>query len=200
MVPISDERTAVLVQLRLPDREPRHPALARPAAAGPASLAVVREGLSHPHCRVRHSCRRFFDQPFDPGAVDHFITGLTGRNRKVRQQALHALSCDACKPGESPAGRDITALVLERLRADSSVHVRRCAAGTLIQLTDARRGRGGRRGRGAGASPRPTQSCAVTRPGACGTGNGGGHPATDAEVGEAAIAQDAFTHLGGGYD
>lgn len=131
--------TAVLEQLKRPERELREAALATLAAAGHAGLAVAREGLSHPHWRVRRNCCRFLDHYFDPAAVDRLISCLTDRNRKVRRQALHALSCDACKPGEGPVGRDITAYALERLRADPSACVRRFAAGALVQASDERR-------------------------------------------------------------
>jgi hypothetical protein len=42
VVTIGDERTAVLVQSKLPGRKPRHPALARLGAAGPADPIVRR--------------------------------------------------------------------------------------------------------------------------------------------------------------
>jgi hypothetical protein len=68
--------------------------------------------------------------------MDRLICCLTDRNRKVRRQALHALSCDACKPGEGPVGHDITSYLIERLRDDPSVRVRRFASISLLQLTD----------------------------------------------------------------
>ena len=128
------ELTDVLDQLKLPERERREEAMARLADAGPAGLAVVREGLSHPHWRVRRNCCRFLDHHFDPNAVAPLIRCLTDRNRKVRQQALHALGCDACKPGQGPAGRDIVGYMIERLHTDPSARVRRFASISLVQL------------------------------------------------------------------
>lgn len=133
------EITELLDQLKLPQRERREQAMARLAAAGPAGLALVRAGLSHPHWRVRRNCCRFLDHHFDPNATDALIRCLTDRNRKVRQQALHALSCDACKPGAGPEGRDIIGYMIERLHTDASVRVRRFAAISLIQLKDEQR-------------------------------------------------------------
>jgi HEAT repeat protein len=128
------EITELLDQLKAPERERREEALARLADAGPAGFAAVREGLSHPHWRVRRNCCRFLDHHFDPKATDALIHCLTDRNRKVRQQALHALSCDACKPGEGPEGRDIIGYMIERLRHDPSVRVRRFASISLVQF------------------------------------------------------------------
>ena len=133
------EITDLLDQLKLAEREPREEAMSRLADAGPAGLAVVRDGLSHPHWRVRRNCCRFLDHYFDPQATDSLIRCLTDRNRKVRQQALHALSCDACKPGEGPEGRDIIGYMIERLHDDPSARVRRFASISLIQLKDEQR-------------------------------------------------------------
>ena len=129
----------LLDQLKLPERERREEAMSRLADAGPVGFAVVREGLSHPHWRVRRNCCRFLDHHFDPNSIDPLIRCLTDRNRKVRQQALHALSCDACKPGEGPEGRDIIGYMIERLHNDPSVRVRRFASISLVQLKDEHR-------------------------------------------------------------
>ncbi len=126
----------LLDQLKLPDRERREEAMARLADAGSVGFAVVREGLSHPHWRVRRNCCRFLDHHVDPTATDLLIRCLTDRNRKVRQQALHALSCDACKPGAGPEGHDIIGYMIERLHNDPSVRVRRFASISLVQFKD----------------------------------------------------------------
>lgn len=139
MANTTGEITDLLDQLKLPQRERREEAMSRLADAGPAGFAVVRGGLSHPHWRVRRNCCRFLDHHFDPNATDPLIRCLADRNRKVRQQALHALSCDACKPGEGPEGRDIVGLIVERLHNDPSVRVRRFASISLMQLKDEHR-------------------------------------------------------------
>jgi HEAT repeat protein len=139
MTDTTGEITDLLDQLKLPERERREEALSRLADAGPVGFAVVREGLSHPHWRVRRNCCRFLDHHFDPNSTDPLIRCLTDPNRKVRQQALHALSCDACKPGQGPAGRDIIGYMIERLHNDPSARVRRFAAISLVQLKDEHR-------------------------------------------------------------
>lgn len=136
MVNTGTEAMGLLDQLKLPERELREAVMARLETAGRAGIELAIQGLAHPHWRVRRNCCRFFDDHFDARAVDGLIGCLTDRNRKVRQQALHALSCDACKPGEGPIGYDITGYVIERLRNDPSVRVRRYASITLIQLAD----------------------------------------------------------------
>ena len=71
------EITDLLDQLKSPERERREEAMSRLADAGPVGFAAVREGLSHPHWRVRRNCCRFLDHHFDPSSVEPLIRCLT---------------------------------------------------------------------------------------------------------------------------
>jgi HEAT repeat protein len=90
--------------------------------------------LSHPNPVVRHWCCRYLDhRDVDSKTQHRLIAALRDDNRKVRHQALHALTCGGCKPaGECEVGEvDVTRYVIERLRTDPSLRVRRLAALTL---------------------------------------------------------------------
>lgn len=118
----------------LADPARREPALAALGAAGPARLVALREGLSHPAWRVRSCASRLLaDETIDGPTSARLVAAAKGDpHKKVRRQALQALVFESCVPGrvssERPDPYDVVGLLLERLRNDRSVSVRRAAA------------------------------------------------------------------------
>ncbi len=70
-------------------------------------------GLSHESPVVRRCCLEFLDQHPSDDAIPHIVSCLDDPVARVRWHAVHALTCDACKPGVSYLSAD----VLNRLRA-----------------------------------------------------------------------------------
>lgn len=105
------------------------------AAAEPVRLHALREGTSHPWWRVRRwSCRLLEDETLDHASYARLVAAARGDSHKsVRCQALKALVYDSytsgCHPPEERHARyDLVGLLLERLRNDRSISVRRAAA------------------------------------------------------------------------
>ena len=127
----------------LPDPDRRQQALATLGAAGPARMVALREGLSHPGWRVRRwACRLLEDETLDALTSARLVVAAKGDpHKKVRRQALLAVVWESCVPAcrapESTSSRhDVAGLLLERLRNDRSVSVRRAAAtGLMFQVT-----------------------------------------------------------------
>lgn len=105
--------------------------------AGQAAVGPAREGLSHPHPRVRQFCAMFLDEHWDESALQRLILTLHDPKLKVRKAAVHSLGCDRCKSGQNPI--DVLPYVEERIREDKSIKVRRTAVLTLAQQTPNKR-------------------------------------------------------------
>lgn len=86
---------------------------------------AVREGLRHGHWEVRRWCALWLDQYADTESLHALIPLLRDPKSQVRMFALHALTCDRCKAGENPI--DVVPLLIERIREDESIRVRRHA-------------------------------------------------------------------------
>lgn len=118
----------------LADPARREPALAALGAAGPERLLALRDGLSHPAWRVRScACRLLSNETIDGPTSARLVAAAKGDpHKKVRRQALKALVFESCVPAcaapERPDPHDVVGLLLERLRNDRSVSVRRAAA------------------------------------------------------------------------
>jgi HEAT repeat protein len=118
------------------DRE-RWRAYAELVEAGFAAAPAVREGLSHPDWRVRRGCALFGDHYPDPELLERLKLTLTDPKAKVRLFAVHALSCEPCKPGGTPV--DAVPLLIRALKEDRAIRVRRHAANMLAQQPPERR-------------------------------------------------------------
>lgn len=139
----------------LPDPARRQEARAALASAGPTRLEALREGISQPCWRVRRwSCRVLADEALDGRTIARLVVAARGDpHKKVRRQALDALVgwsyMPRCKAAEGlDVGYDLIGLLLDRLRNDRSVSVRRAAATGLLHqvVLNANRERRVRRG------------------------------------------------------
>ena len=115
--------TALVEQLAASDR--RDDAWKRLNELGPAARSAVFEGLGHGNWEVRRWCAIWFDRNPDPEALEAMKPLLRDPKSQVRMFALHTLACDRCKAGESPI--DAVPLLMERIRDDESIRVRRHA-------------------------------------------------------------------------
>jgi hypothetical protein len=92
---------------------------------GPGARNAVLEGLGHANWEVRRWCALWFDRHPEPEALEAMKPLLRDPKSQVRMFALHTLACDRCKPGESVS--DVVPLLIERIRQDESIRVRRHA-------------------------------------------------------------------------
>ena len=98
-------------------------------ALGPVALPAVTEGLGHGNWQVRRACAIWFDHNGTPESLPRLIPLLRDPKRQVRLFAIHSLACDQCKEGENPV--DAVRLLMERIREDESIRVRRHATSLL---------------------------------------------------------------------
>lgn len=84
-------------------------------------------GLSHPSPVVRRCCLEVLDQHPDDRAIPHIVRCLNDAVARVRWHAVHALTCDACKPGFSYVAAGVLERVRELAVADPSPKVRAAA-------------------------------------------------------------------------
>ncbi|HEY6598078.1 MAG TPA: HEAT repeat domain-containing protein [Pseudomonadales bacterium] len=93
-------------------------------------------GLEHENPVVRRCCLELLDQHPDPEALPHIVTRLHDPVPRVRWHAVHALLCDACKPGAAYA---CDPEIIDRIRTvatnDPSTKVRAQTAYGLEQLS-----------------------------------------------------------------
>lgn len=96
-------------------------------ALGPVAAWGARH---HPNPRARWLCLDYLDHMAGPEAAETFIAALADPVPRVRRHAIHALVCDACKPG--PVEADAVT-PLRRLAAhDPSPKVRLAALRALL--------------------------------------------------------------------
>ncbi len=79
------------------------------------------------------ACRLLDHHELDATVANRMLAAVEDRNKKVRAAALHTLACEACKPEDSACFPiDVVGVVLERLRDDRSLRVRRAAAASVM--------------------------------------------------------------------
>lgn len=117
--------------------EPRRPGAFRELLRrGPAAVPAIREGLRHTHPLVREQCCKLLDELLVPDAVDELTARLDDPDARVRIAAVHALSCDRCKPDAAACFPDRLALLPRGIRLldqDPDPQVR-CRAAELVGL------------------------------------------------------------------
>lgn len=92
------------------------------------------QAVSHSDPTIRYTaCRTLDHHELDDAVVQRMAAALSDPNRKVRHAALHTLTCAACKPPQGFGnGLDVVGAVLQVLRTDRSLRVRRAAVGALM--------------------------------------------------------------------
>jgi HEAT repeat protein len=114
---------------RLADDEGRWERFTRLQAIGPQARDAVREGLANANWQVRRWCAIWLDHFADAESLEALVPLLHDPKSKVRLFAVHSLACDRCKDGDNPL--DVVPLLIERIRNDESIRVRRHAVAML---------------------------------------------------------------------
>ncbi len=101
------------------------------ARAGQAGLAAVLWGLfHHPNARVRRGCAGFLDHHATDACIPQLRwVALHDPSAKVRRVAVHAVTCQQCKP--SPLSGDLVGLLVQVALEDPNRRVREKAIGGL---------------------------------------------------------------------
>ncbi len=110
---------------RLGSKDERAAAWKELLSLGLSARDAVREGLGHANWEVRRWCAIWLDNYADTESLHALIPLLRDPKSKVRLFAVHSLACDRCKAGENPI--DVVPLLIERIRQDESIRVRRHA-------------------------------------------------------------------------
>ena len=97
--------------------EPRRPGAFRELLRrGAAAVPAIREGLNHAHPPVREQCCKLLDELLVPDTVGELTARLDDPDARVRVAAVHALSCDHCKPDAAACFPERVALLHRAIR------------------------------------------------------------------------------------
>jgi HEAT repeat protein len=99
----------------------------------PEKIDALIWGLSHASPVVRRCCLELLDQHPDARAIPHVLNALNDPVPRVRWHAVHALLCDACKPGHSYLTPEVAADLRQVADHDPSQKVRRYAQWDLAE-------------------------------------------------------------------
>lgn len=95
-------------------------------ARGAEALPAIRAGLMSPDWQVRRWAAMCLDQVADEEAPVDLVPLLADPHPKVRLWAVHSIACEHCKEDVS-CPVDVVPLLIERIRDDPSIRVRRMA-------------------------------------------------------------------------
>lgn len=124
------ELQALAVQLGDHDWRQSDEAAKALVRAGEAGIDAVLWGLSHPNARVRRGCAGFMDHHATDACFPQIQwVALHDPAAKVRRVAVHAATCQQCKP--SPLTGDLVGLLVQAALEDPNKHVREKAIGGL---------------------------------------------------------------------
>jgi HEAT repeat protein len=98
-------------------------------ARGQAALPAIRRGLADANWHIRRWCAAVADNFADAETLRALVPLLDDPKAAVRIWAVHTLSCETCKGG--PNSIDAIPLLLEKIRSDESIKVRRQAIAML---------------------------------------------------------------------
>lgn len=95
-------------------------------AAGVLALPAIRNGLSSPDWQTRRWAAMCLDQVADEDSLAALVPLLEDPHAGVRLWAVHSIACEHCKADVS-CPVDVVPLLIERVRRDPSLRVRRMA-------------------------------------------------------------------------
>lgn len=97
-------------------------------ALGESALPAVQAAMADPNADVRLHCVRFLDHFPTEDAVGDLARLAADPDARVRAQAVHALTCDRCKPDKcAPSAALTLPLAMEIARNDADPFVRAMA-------------------------------------------------------------------------
>jgi hypothetical protein len=112
--------------------------LRRVNVSEPAKQALI-AGLKHPNSKVRWWCIQLMDHVADESYLLPLLEAAhTDPTPKNRRHAIHALTCESCKPDRQSLDVDLRSELADIAASDSDLSVRTMALeelNELIQLT-----------------------------------------------------------------
>ncbi len=100
----------------------------------PEAKAALIQGLQHDNAKVRWWCLQLMDHLADESFIPAILPLLGDPVGKVRRHAVHALTCDVCKPAR--CGLELSERVRTRIeevaRVDEDERVREEARSALV--------------------------------------------------------------------
>lgn len=112
--------------LGAPTGEERFASYQKLVALGGDALPAIRRGLGSSDWQTRRWAAMCLDQVADAASLAALVPLLTDPHPKVRLWAVHSVACEHCKPDVS-CPVDVVPLLVERVRDDPSIRVRRMA-------------------------------------------------------------------------
>lgn len=101
----------------------------------PAAKEALIQGLQHENTKVRWWCLQLMDHLADESFIPSILPLLEDPVGKVRRHAIHALTCDGCKPDRCALELSTTvkARIEQVARTDADLRVRTEATAALEQ-------------------------------------------------------------------
>ena len=100
----------------------------------PEAKAALIAGLKHPNSKVRWWCIQLMDHIADESYLEPLLDAAqTDPTPKNRRHAIHALTCEQCKPNRQPLDIDIRTELAEIARLDVDLTVRETALHELAE-------------------------------------------------------------------
>ena len=127
--PFRPESTAEELVAEFTNSENRMKVFRALYARGEEVLPAIRKGFQNADWQVRRWCALFADNFADSETLHALTSLLNDPKSQVRLWAVHALSCETCKEGPTPI--DAVPLLLDRIKMDKSIKVRRQAVAVL---------------------------------------------------------------------
>jgi HEAT repeat protein len=101
----------------------------------PEARAALITGLRHPNSKVRWWCIQLMDHVADESYAEPLLEAArTDPTPKNRRHAIHALTCEVCKPARRPLDVDVRAELSEIATTDTDLSVRGMALQELEEI------------------------------------------------------------------
>jgi HEAT repeat protein len=101
----------------------------------PEARAALIAGLGHPNSKVRWWCIQLMDHVADESYAEPLLEAArTDPTPKNRRHAIHALTCEVCKPDRRPLDVDVRSELAEIAATDSDLSVRGMALQELAEI------------------------------------------------------------------
>jgi HEAT repeat protein len=101
----------------------------------PEARAALIAGLRHPNSKVRWWCIQLMDHVADESYAEPLLeAACTDPTPKNRRHAIHALTCEVCKPDRRPLDVDVRAELADIAATDSDLSVRGMALQELAEI------------------------------------------------------------------
>ena len=101
----------------------------------PEAKQALIDGLEHNNAKVRWWCLQLMDHLADASFIPYILPLLNDPVGKVRKHAVHALTCDVCKPDRCglELSESVKARIEEVAQTDTDERVRKEASEALSQ-------------------------------------------------------------------